>query len=89
MEKAFALYLCLVNLIALIMTVADKKKACKGKRRISEKSLMLISALGGAMLMYITMLLIRHKTKHIKFMLGLPLITTLQICALYFIIEYL
>ena len=41
-------------------------------------ALLLLSALGGSLAMYITMLLIRHKTKHIKFMLGIPIIMVFQ-----------
>lgn len=89
MIEVFALYLCAISLIAVIVTVSDKSRARKGKRRISERSLMLVAALGGAAVMYITMCLIRHKTLHKKFMLGLPLITVLHICVLYFITEYL
>lgn len=85
----FALYVCAVSLVAVIMTVSDKNRARKGKRRISERSLMLVSVLGGAAVMYITMLLIRHKTLHIKFMLGLPIIIALQVCALYYILQYM
>ena len=47
---------------------------------------MLMGALGGAGAMLITMLMIRHKTKHIKFMLGLPIILVFQaVVALYIV----
>lgn len=89
MIEFLALYLCAVSIIAVIITADDKRRAKKGKRRIRERSLFLVSALGGAAFMYITMLLIRHKTLHLKFMFGLPIVTALQVCALYFIIQYL
>lgn len=44
------------------------------RRRVGERTLLLISVLGGGLGMYFTMLIIRHKTRHIKFMLGIPLI---------------
>ena len=50
----------------------------KGGWRVPEAALLLLSALGGSLAMYITMLLIRHKTKHIKFMLGIPIIMVFQ-----------
>jgi uncharacterized membrane protein YsdA (DUF1294 family) len=49
------------------------------KLRIPEKVLLLFSALGGSVAMFITMLIIRHKTKHVKFMLGIPIIMIVQI----------
>lgn len=48
---------------------------------------MLLSALGGAPMMYITMRIIRHKTKKVKFMLGIPLIFVIE-CVLFYIIAY-
>lgn len=75
-------YLIFINILALIFTISDKRRAIKHKRRISEFTLMLISALGGSAAMYVTMLIIRHKTRHIKFMLGIPVIILIQlICA--------
>lgn len=76
------IYLIFINILALIFTVSDKHRAIRHKRRISEFTLMLISALGGSVTMLVTMLIIRHKTRHIKFMLGIPLIILIQlICA--------
>ena len=46
---------------------------------------MLVSALGGSVTMYITMLIIRHKTRHIKFMLGIPVIIMIQLAAAFLI----
>lgn len=77
--KLIALYLIIINTVAVVVTVYDKCAAVRNSRRISEKSLVLISLLGGAVLMYITMRSIRHKTLHSKFMIGLPLIIILQI----------
>ena len=61
------------------MTVTDKHRAVKGKYRFSEKSLMLFGILGGALPMLLTMLLIHHKTRKKKFMMGLPAIIVLHI----------
>ncbi len=68
-------YFIFVSLIATAITVYDKMISYKkSRRRISEKTLLYIAFFGGAIFEYITMLLIRHKTKHIKFMWGLPAI---------------
>ncbi len=68
-------YMFAISLAAVIITVYDKNAAKKKrkKKRVPESTLMLIGLFGGALPMYVTMRLIRHKTKHKKFMIGLPL----------------
>ena len=73
------IYLAVVSLIAVILTVSDKRRAKKHRYRISEFTLMLFSALGGSIAMLLTMLLIHHKTRHPKFMVGIPVIIVLQL----------
>ena len=79
--KYFYLYLFMINLIAIIVTVHDKNAAERGSWRVKERTLMLISALGGSPLMYLTMLTIHHKTRKPLFMVGIPLIFTAQVAA--------
>ena len=83
-------YLLIISVISVCVTVYDKWAAKKRpKERTRESTLLLLSALGGSVVMLLTMLAIRHKTKHIKFMLGIPLILILQIAliaALIFLI---
>lgn len=74
-------WLILISLISVIVTVADKVKAKSGSQRVPEATLMLLSVLGGSLAMLITMLIIRHKTKHPKFMVGIPVIILLQVVA--------
>ena len=66
------------SLLAVAFTVYDKIAASKRLFRIPEKVLFLISLCGGSGAMYITMLVIRHKTKHKRFMVGLPLMALAQ-----------
>ncbi len=68
----FLAYYLIISLIGVILTIYDKKIAGTGKRRIPEATLMLFGLLGAALPMYLVMKKIRHKTKHKKFMLGLP-----------------
>ncbi len=68
------IYLVLINLTAVILTISDKRRAQNDRWRISENTLILIGLFGGAICEYIAMKSIRHKTKHAKFMIGLPLI---------------
>ncbi len=79
------IYLLIINIVAIIITGYDKLCAKKHSWRVKERTLMLISAIGGSVGMYVTMQLIRHKTRHIKFMLGIPLIIVLQIVLIWFI----
>lgn len=72
-------YLALISLISIVVTIADKAKAVHHKWRIKESTLLILSALGGSVAMYITMHIIRHKTKKLKFMLGIPLIIIAQL----------
>ncbi len=85
MKREVLIYLLGVNILAIILTIYDKIASKKfRKNRIRENVLLLIGALGGAVSMYITMKLIRHKTRHKKFMKGLPIILILQIVFLIF-----
>jgi uncharacterized membrane protein YsdA (DUF1294 family) len=78
-------YLIFINILALVLTVSDKRRAIKHKERISEFTLMLVALLGGSVTMYITMLFIRHKTRHLKFMLGIPVIILIQLFTAFMI----
>lgn len=69
----FIIYYLLISIYGIAITISDKKRAVKGKRRISENHLMITGLLGASMPMFITMKIIRHKTKHPKFMIGLPI----------------
>ncbi len=81
----FACYIGLISLVSMIVTVCDKSRSQKGKWRVPEKTLILLSALGGSLAMYLTMHIIRHKTRHIKFMLGIPIIMLFQIIAVWYV----
>ena len=73
-------YLAIVSVISIIITVYDKSVSkIAGHRRIPEKTLLMWSALGGSVAMLLTMLTIRHKTKHPKFFIGVPVIMALQL----------
>ena len=79
----FFAYIAVISLCSIVVCVYDKKisKRNNVKLRIPEKSLFIWSALGGSVAMFITMRLIRHKTKHISFMVGIPVIIVLQVAA--------
>ena len=76
-------YLVGVSIISIVVCIYDKIAAKHNpKHRTREATLLLLSAIGGSVAMYATMQLIRHKTKHPKFMVGIPLIIVAQIAAI-------
>lgn len=84
MEKEIILYLILINILAFVLTVYDKLASKKfRKNRIRENILLLVGLMGGGLLMYITMRIINHKTRHKKFMLGLPIIVIFHLFIIY------
>ncbi|MEE0969429.1 MAG: DUF1294 domain-containing protein [Clostridia bacterium] len=73
------IYFTVISVTSIIYTVSDKIFATNNKRRISEKALFVLASLGGSLAMFCTMQIIRHKTKHFRFMIGLPFIMLLQL----------
>ena len=85
--KIFLIYLAAISLISIIVCCYDKFAAKHNPRhRTRERTLLLLSALGGSVAMFITMQIIRHKTKHVKFMLGIPVIMVLQAALALFLV---
>lgn len=76
-------YLIIINMIGFILPPVDKSKAKKNKWRIRERTLFIVSALGGSVAIYISMRLFHHKTKHKRFMIGIPAIIVLQLGAVF------
>lgn len=68
-----------MNLMALIFMAVDKQRAKKHQWRISEKTLFLLAFLGGSIGAWLGMYLFHHKTKHWRFIVGMPGILTIQI----------
>lgn len=73
------LYLVIINAAGFALMLADKYKAKKKRWRIPEATLLTVAAIGGSAGCLIGMYTVRHKTKHPKFYLGIPLILALQI----------
>lgn len=79
MEIALLLYLVIINAAALLLMLADKRRARKNLWRIPERTLLLSAALGGSLGSLAGMYLFRHKTLHPKFTIGVPLILAAQV----------
>jgi uncharacterized membrane protein YsdA (DUF1294 family) len=76
------LYLAIIGVMSLVAFVAfglDKIKAKRGSQRISERRLLALSLAGGAAGALCAMLIFRHKTLHLKFILGVPILLALHI----------
>lgn len=87
--KYILIYLVIINAAAFLLMLIDKQKARKNKWRISEATLMTVAAVGGSIGSLIGMYTVRHKTKHLKFTVGIPLILTLQIfLAIYLYLQF-
>lgn len=73
------IYFVIINVIGFFIMWLDKRKARKGSWRIPEKTLFIITALGGGIGTIAGMYTFRHKTQKLNFVIGLPLITVLEI----------
>lgn len=83
--ETLIIYISIVSIIAILLTIYDKIASKKFKRnRIRENVLLFLAFIGGGLSMYITMRLIKHKTRHKKFMLGIPIMVIFH----FFIITY-
>lgn len=78
-------YLVIINALGFLLMLLDKEKAKKGAWRIPERTLMLVAAVGGSLGALIGMRLFRHKTKHLKFVIGIPVLLVLHIVLLMFL----
>ena len=77
--KNILIYLLIINLIGFYAMWSDKRRAKKGKWRIPEQTLFLITALGGGIGTIAGMYTFRHKTKKLRFVIGFPAILILEI----------
>ena len=82
-------YLIIINAAAFVLMLADKVKARKNAWRISEATLMGVAAIGGSLGGFLGMRLCRHKTKHPKFFIGLPVFLVLHIVLLVWLLPKL
>lgn len=71
----------------MLVTIADKRRARRHLWRIPERTLLILATLGGSAAMMLTMLFIHHKTRHLKFMVGIPVIMLLQTLITYYILH--
>ena len=75
----FYIYLFLINAAGFALMLDDKRKAIKGHWRISERTLLSCAILGGSIGCLAGMHLVHHKTRHLKFTVGIPVILAIQL----------
>ena len=79
--KLLLYYLLIINAAGFLLMLVDKWKAKKNRWRIRESTLLIVAALGGSVGSLLGMYIFRHKTLHLKFTLGIPLILAGQCIA--------
>ena len=77
--RYFLLYLLLINGAAFVLMLVDKYKAKRNLWRIPERDLFAAAMLGGSGGILLGMYAVRHKTRHRKFVIGIPTIGIVQI----------
>ena len=86
--KVILLYLLIMNAAGFLVMTIDKLYAKKNMWRIPERTLMGVAAFGGSIGVWAAMYTVRHKTKHLKFVIGVPAILVCQIALLlYFLLR--
>ena len=84
--QLFIIYLVIINLITFFYFGIDKLKSQLVRQRISEKTLWILSTIGGSIGALAGMNFFRHKTKKISFQAGIAIILAVQILILYYIL---
>ena len=83
MFKFILYYFILINLMGIVIMAYDKRRAIVRKWRVPEAHLFFIALIFGSLGSIIGMYLFHHKTKHLKFTIGMPLILLIQVIILY------
>lgn len=87
MLESISIIIAIINIVTFIIYGIDKYKAKKGKWRIPENSLIGLAIIGGSIGAYLGMRVWHHKTMHLKFKYGIPLIIIIQLIAAYMFVK--
>ena len=79
-------YLLGINLLTFFIYGIDKWKAKRNKWRVPEATLLMLAAIGGSVGALLGMFVFHHKTKHKKFLIGVPLILLAQLALAYLLL---
>lgn len=81
-------YVMVINMVTFLLFGLDKRRARKKQYRIPEKILLVAAAGGGSVGAFTGMYMFRHKTKHVKFYMGIPLLIMIHILAVLYFWRY-
>ena len=84
MENTLLYYLIAINILTFVVYGVDKAASKRGSWRISEARLLILAVIGGSIGALLGMKVWHHKTMHLKFKYGLPLILLAQIALFYY-----
>ncbi len=84
-RKGIIIYIIIMSIISFCQMGIDKGRAKKLRWRISERTLFLTAGIGGSFGCLLGMYVFRHKTKHLRFVLGIPALMLVHIFLLYLI----
>lgn len=87
LQKILMGYILIMSIVAFSVCGADKFAAQRQKRRVPEKVLFLLAAIGGSLGLYLGMFTFRHKTKHWYFVVGVPAIILAQSAVLLYFLR--
>ena len=80
------IYLLIINVISCGLFAWDKRRSQQGAWRIRESDLLLFAIIGGSLGGLMGMYAFHHKTHHIKFKVGIPLILLLQVILAFYLV---
>lgn len=83
--KYLFIYIIFINIVTFIVYAIDKRKARKNTWRISERTLIFLCIIGGSFGGILAVNTLRHKTKHKKFTIGIPIILAVQFILFFYI----
>lgn len=87
--KFLTLYFIIMSIITFLLMYIDKNRAIKGQWRIPEATLINLSILGGGIGTYMGMYIFRHKTRHPKFTIFIPITIILNLFLYYILIKFI
>jgi uncharacterized membrane protein YsdA (DUF1294 family) len=87
MLESISIIIAIINIVTFIIYGIDKYNAKKGRWRIPENSLIGLAIIGGSIGAYLGMRVWHHKTMHLKFKYGIPLIIIIQLIAAYMLVK--
>ncbi len=87
--EIIVLYLILVNALSFLLMLVDKYKAQNGLWRIPENILLIVAVIGGSFGCFAGMKLCRHKTKHLRFHIGVPIMMVVHSLIIWDLAQHL